>query len=125
QQIMDMPEYYLTACEMDIFRNKTEEIVSAINPAAESFDLVELGAGDAMKSSYLLKYLVENGSDFTYMPIDISGNILSLLEDKFSSQLPTLKVCPLEGEYFEMLDKAQVISNRRKVILFLGSNIGN
>lgn len=125
QQIMAMPEYYLTNCELDIFQNKTEELAKAISNINESFDLIELGAGDAMKSSYLLKNLVDKGMDFTYMPIDISGNILSVLQENLTKKLPELKIVPLEGEYFSMLDKAAGISKRKKVVLFLGGNIGN
>lgn len=125
QQIMMMPEYYLTQCELDIFKNKTGEIFDSIIADHTPFDLIELGAGDAMKSTYLLKFLTEKGVDFTYMPIDISGNILSVLSNKLSNELPELEILPLEGEYFEMLDKATYISERRKVVLFLGGNIGN
>ncbi|AZA84373.1 L-histidine N(alpha)-methyltransferase [Chryseobacterium lactis] len=125
QQIMAMPEYYLTHCELNIFQNKTEELAKAISNINESFDLIELGAGDAMKSSYLLKNLVEKGTDFTYMPIDISGNILTVLQKNLQEKLPELKILPLEGEYFDMLDKATGISKRKKVVLFLGGNIGN
>lgn len=125
QQIMKMPEYYLTNCELDIFKNKTSEIAKWIASAETPFDLIELGAGDAMKSTYLLKYLSENNIECTYMPIDISGNILSELNEKLDKELPSLEVISLEGEYFDMLDKATKISTRRKVVLFLGGNIGN
>jgi len=125
QEIMAMPEYYLTKCELDIFKNKTENLTSLIVSENEPFDLIELGAGDAMKSTYLLKYLVEKGRDFTYMPIDISGNILSILNEKLNSKVPELEIISLEGDYFEMLDKAASMSARKKVVLFLGSNIGN
>lgn len=125
QQIMAMPEYYLTDCELDIFKNKTKKIADAINFLDSPFDLIELGAGDAMKSSYLLKYLTKENIDFTYMPIDISGNILSVLNEKLNNEIPKLEIVSLEGEYFDMLDKATSISKRRKVVLFLGGNIGN
>lgn len=125
QEIMKMPEYYLTNCELDIFKNKTDQLADAIVSNDTPFDLIELGAGDAMKSSYLLKNLVDKGVDFTYMPIDISGNILSVLNEKLSSELPNLDIISLEGDYFDMLDKATSISKRRKVVLFLGGNIGN
>ncbi|WP_313004027.1 L-histidine N(alpha)-methyltransferase [Chryseobacterium gleum] len=125
QKIMAMPTYYLTRCELDIFKNKTDELIELLIPGTESFDLIELGAGDAMKSTYLLEKLVSKGVDFTYMPIDISGNILSILQEKLSNRLPEMKITCLEGDYFEMLQKAAALSNRRKVVLFLGSNIGN
>jgi len=124
QEIMAMPEYYLTQCELDIFKNKTRELSDAIGVSA-SFDLIELGAGDAMKSSFLLEHLCDLGSDFTYMPIDISGNILSVLKENLTQKIPALQIVPLEGDYFDMLDKATQLSERRKVVLFLGGNIGN
>lgn len=125
QKIMAMPEYYLTRCELDIFKNKTSELAQAIRSDEQPFDLIELGAGDAMKSTYLLKYLSEKRADFTYMPIDISGNILSVLENNLKDKLPEINIKTLEGEYFQMLKKAMKLSSRRKVILFLGGNIGN
>ena len=125
QKIMAMPEYYLTRCELDIFKNKTYELAEAIRSDEQPFDLIELGAGDAMKSTYLLKYLSEKRADFTYMPIDISGNILSVLENNLKDKLPEINIKTLEGEYFQMLKKAMKLSSRRKVILFLGGNIGN
>lgn len=125
QQIMNMPEYYLTDCELEIFTRKKNEIAKAVRAFDEPFDLVELGAGDATKSSYLLEYLVAQNADFTYMPIDISANIISILEENLTSKIPEIKMTGLNGEYFEMLDKANEISSRRKVILFLGGNIGN
>lgn len=125
QQIMNMPEYYLTGCEMEIFSRKSDELAKAIQAFDAPFDLVELGAGDATKSSHLLQYLVDQNADFTYMPIDISGNIISVLQERLSKEIPDLGLVGLNGEYFEMLDKANSISARRKVILFLGGNIGN
>lgn len=125
QRIMDMPEYYLTACELEIFRDKTAELAEVLHVQREPFDLIELGAGDAMKSSFLLQHLVRQKVDFTYMPIDINGHVLSALHDRLDQELPDLPVVPLHGEYLEMLRKAAERSDRRKVILFLGSNIGN
>lgn len=125
QQIMDMPEYYLTRAELEIFSNRAEELATAIQAGNQPFDLIELGAGDASKSKFLLSHLVTQGVDFTYCPIDISGHILKELEDKFAQEIPKLKVNSLEGEYFEMLEQATKYSERRKVVLFLGGNIGN
>lgn len=125
QEIMTLPDYYLTRCEMDIFENKTAEIAMGISADKTPFDLIELGAGDASKSMHLLRYLKNLDTDFRYMPIDISGNILSVLNEKLNIEVPGLEIVCLEGEYFEMLHKASQLSSRRKVILFLGSNIGN
>ncbi len=125
QEIMEMPEYYLTRCELDIFKNRTAELASIISKGAQPFDLIELGAGDASKSSFLLKYLINEGVEFTYRPIDISGNILHELEDRLGNEIPELKIDSLQGEYFEMMAEATSLTPRRKVVLFLGGNIGN
>ena len=125
QQIMDMPEYYLTDCELDIFKNQTADMAAMIQQSETPFDLIELGAGDARKSTFLLRHLAAQTADFTYMPIDISENILQILANNLKKELPEGSIIPLAGEYFDMLEKAYALSTNRKVVLFLGSNIGN
>ncbi len=125
QKIMAMPEYYLTRCELDIFKNKTVQLANIIMEDNTPFDLIELGAGDATKSTYLLQFLSALKSDFSYMPIDISGNILNVLQKKLKNEVHDLDVICLQGDYFEMLTKAAKLSARRKVVMFLGGNIGN
>jgi L-histidine N-alpha-methyltransferase len=125
QELMNCGEYYPTNCELEIFTQQTADICRAMIDDGDAFDLIELGAGDAMKSSILLKYLLEQKADFTYLPIDISDNVISYLNVTLPITLPGLQVAGLNGEYFDMLKKAASISKRRKVVLFLGSNIGN
>lgn len=125
QDLMNCEEYYPTNCELEIFSKKTAEVCNAIIGNGDPFDLIELGAGDAMKSTYLLKYLLEQKVDFNYLPIDISSNVISYLNITLPVTLPGLKMTGLNGEYFDMLSRAAAISDRRKVVMFLGSNIGN
>jgi len=125
QDLMNCEEYYPTNCETEIFSEKTAEICDALIGEGDAFDLIELGAGDATKSAYLLKYLMENGADFSYLPIDISSNVISYLNITLPVTLPGLQMTGLNGEYFDMLTKAASISSKRKVVMFLGSNIGN
>ena len=124
-QIMNLPEYYLTNAEMDIFSNKTEELITALNCTTDKpFDIIELGAGDGSKTIKLLESLVELEMNFSYQPVDISQNALDGLEKKLKIQLPNLEVETQQGEYFEVLESLKDTS-RKKVVLFLGSNIGN
>jgi L-histidine N-alpha-methyltransferase len=125
QELMDCPEYYPTNCELEIFQTKTTELAQTIIADGDAFDLIELGAGDATKSSHLLKYLQNREIDFTYLPIDISSNVINYLTVKLPLTIPGLKITGLNGQYFDMLKKAASLSNRRKVVLFMGSNIGN
>jgi len=125
QELMGCEEYYPTNCEMEIFTSQTAEICKAIIAGGDAFDLIELGAGDATKSTQLLKYLIDNKADFTYLPIDISENVISYLNITLPLTLPGINITGLNGEYFDMLKKAAAISNKRKVVMFLGSNVGN
>ncbi|NEU07965.1 L-histidine N(alpha)-methyltransferase [Flavihumibacter sp. R14] len=125
QQIMRCPEYYPTDCELEILSGQTAEILHLIRERQETFDLVELGAGDALKSSYLLKYLIGQGVSFTYYPIDISSNVIESLTHRLPAEIPGLVVKGLNGEYFNMLEQAAMQSSNPKLVLFLGSNIGN
>jgi L-histidine N-alpha-methyltransferase len=125
QEIMDCPEYYLTKCELEILSKQSHSIIDFMLSRHESFDVVELGAGNALKSGYFLRELIHKNVPFTYYPIDISFNVISLLEKELPEAIPRLKMHTLCGEYIEMLKKASALSDRPKVILFLGSNIGN
>ncbi len=125
QEIMLLPEYYLTRCEMEIFSTQTEALGGLITKQFKQFDVLELGAGDATKSTYFLRHLYDSGHDFTYYPIDISEHVIQLLEDEMPHRIPGLQVHGLNGDYFDMIRKSYEVSNRRKVVLFLGSTIGN
>ncbi|MBU1369790.1 MAG: L-histidine N(alpha)-methyltransferase [Bacteroidetes bacterium] len=123
QQIMHMPEYYLTDCEMDIFKEKGDAIIQAFGMNGQAFDLIELGAGDGLKTKVLLEKLCQLKKDFTYIPVDISATALNDLEKSIRRILPEIKMSGLKGDYFEMLSHWQ--HQKPKVLLFLGSNLGN
>ncbi len=123
QQIMDLPEYYPTRAEMEILTRQPADIAAAL-PYHEPFNIIELGAGDGLKTKELLKYLVGQRTDFTYMPIDISGEAMQQLEGKLAADLPGLDVRPLVGDYFEVLNSLDS-EGRPNLYLFLGGNIGN
>ncbi|WP_405575829.1 L-histidine N(alpha)-methyltransferase [Winogradskyella sp. Asnod2-B02-A] len=124
-EIMNLPEYYLTRSELDIFQNKTQDLISALQLKSDSyFELIELGAGDGLKTKKLLSALDNQQYKFDYLPIDISANALNLLKEDLSEVLPNVSVKTQAGDYFEVLASLKE-SNKPKVILFLGSNIGN
>lgn len=125
QQIMACPEYYLTRSEMEILHYQTEELCAVILKKFKEFDIVELGAGDATKSVHLLQQLKKSAKDFTYFPVDISKNIIHTLENELPQRIKGLKVKGLHGDYFDMIRQAYAVSQRRKIVLFLGSSIGN
>lgn len=124
-EIMNLPEYYLTRSEFDIFKNKTQDLIQHLGLEKNTFfELIELGAGDGTKTKQLLKSLSKENYSFNYLPIDISHNALSLLKKDLQNSLPKVLVHTQQGDYFEVLASLKQ-SNHPKVVLFLGSNIGN
>jgi dimethylhistidine N-methyltransferase len=125
QEIMQLPEYYLTRAEFEIFRTQTAEIFEAFANGNSEFDVIELGAGDGTKTAVLIDHILEQTQDFSYSPIDISQEALDFLSTKFSRKFPKLLMKPKIGDYFHILETLKTASSGRKILLFLGSNIGN
>lgn len=124
-EIMNLPEYYLTRSEWDIFKNKTQQLVDAFEVQPDThFELIELGVGDGSKTKELLRFLANRNFTFDYLPIDISENALQLLKENIQEELPNVKVATQQGDYFEVLASLKK-SKKPKIVLFLGSNIGN
>lgn len=125
QQIMAMPEYYLTNSEYEIFSQQRQEISSAIKAWDAPFNLIEFGAGDGYKTKLLLRSLVASSASFTYYPVDISQHILDELKQQLDKEFPELEVRPLQHDYFQALNSLSALNSHRNITLFLGSNIGN
>jgi dimethylhistidine N-methyltransferase len=125
QQIMKLPEYYLTGAELEIFSTQTEAIRRVFGNGDNDFDLIELGAGDGTKTAVLVDHFLKHNTDITYSPIDISQEALDALSAKFNAEFPDLKMETRNGDYFKILKSLKNGGRRRKILLFLGSNIGN
>ena len=125
QDIMKMPEYYLTDCEYEIFASQKKQIIDEFSDDSIRFDLIELGSGDGLKTKVLLDAMVGRMINFSYVPIDISRKANIELKKSLAYEIPSLKVKAQTGDYFRVMKKINGYSGLRKVIFFLGSNIGN
>ncbi len=123
QEIMNMPEYYPTNAEFEILSLQSKQIIESLE-FNTPFNIIELGAGDGLKTFKLLEYLVNNEVPFNYMPIDISEQAIEALTTRLKEQLPNLNVIPKVGDYFEVL-KHHKKNEHQNLLLFLGGNIGN
>ncbi|MFT5752372.1 MAG: L-histidine N-alpha-methyltransferase [Flavobacteriales bacterium] len=124
QDIMAMPSYYLTDAEFEIFETQKNTIVEIFSDE-KGFELIELGAGDGKKTKILLKELANQQKDFVYLPIDISQNVLNGLKTSVNIEIPEVNIKPQQGSYFDVLEQLAQYNSRKKVIMVLGSNIGN
>ena len=125
QQIMQLPEYYLTRAELAILQENAARLLSCFSAKNQPFSLIELGAGDGLKTKVLLHRFCQAKANFIYVPIDISANALLQLSQTVKAEIPEVEIKPLCLDYFQGLDLLGQQSAMRKVVLFLGSSIGN
>ncbi len=124
RKIMELDEYYLTRAELSIFQESKNEIKELLT-GSQPFRLIELGAGDGAKTQVLLTHFMEESIDFSYHPVDISPNVLDILERNIKSNIPGIHIEPLAGDYLQILHDVRIENHQRNVVFFLGSNIGN
>lgn len=122
-KITELPEYYLTQCELNILHSQAKSI--AQRAPKESFHLIEFGAGSFHKPSILIEEFLRQGLEFEYVPIDISKAALDTLSRDMSERFPELKLHGLVTDYFTGIRWLNAHYHRRNFVLFLGSNIGN
>jgi len=125
QQIMELPEYYLTRLEYEILVTRKSDIGQLFLNSHQAFDLVDLGAGDAKKTKVLLRELLDRDAAMRYVPVDISTNSITALVENLKVEFPGLEVAPQIGTYHQVLDRLKTSPATRRIFLLLGSNIGN
>lgn len=119
--ICELPEYYLTRAETEILQSHASEI-AALFP--QDVTVVELGSGSAVKTRLLLKALL-SGRQVRYVPIDICRPVLEESAADLLQRFPSLEIIAVAAEYDEGLRHLPRESDRPRLILWLGSNIGN
>src|SRR5581483_2858048 len=121
ERITELPEYYLTRTERAILSEYADEIISA---AGNPETLVELGAGSASKTTLLLDAAVVARGRANYVPIDVSSAALRDAQSRIRALCPGVNVQPIHAEYTPGLAKLPRFAGR-KLVLFIGSSIGN
>lgn len=125
QDIMNLPEYYLTRKEFSVLTEHTSAMLGSLIETGEKFNMVELGAGDGLKTKILIKYLAKQSFPFRYFPIDISSSVLRHLEHDLLSNFKDIEVRPVASTYVNALKDCVWKNGARNLMLFLGGNIGN
>jgi L-histidine N-alpha-methyltransferase len=121
--ICELEEYYPTRCEAEILTSHTADILKRAGSA--SLDIVDLGAGDGRKTNIVLKAALKQLQRVRYVPIDISESAMAALVKQTRAKFPKLEMGGIVSEYFDGLHLLRKDSDRRTLVLFLGSNIGN
>ena len=121
EQITQLPEYYLTRTERLIFETHAGEI---LQQAGSSLTMIELGAGTASKTRILIEELMRRQTRALFYPIDVSSSALGEAVRQLGRQFPALRVNPIVTDYTCDVSALARISGR-KLVLYIGSSIGN
>lgn len=123
RQIMALEEYYPTDLERRILEVDGPAIAERF--AGRTLDVVDLGAGDGSKTFLLLRQLQRAGADVRFVPIDISDGAMATLYELAAREIPDVPVAGVVGDYVAGLRWLASQDDRERLVLFLGSNIGN
>ncbi len=121
ERITELPAYYLTRCETEIFQAHASEIASMMPPDSS---LVEFGSGSSKKTRLLIEALLAKQGSLRYAPIDISADFLRSTAEELLADYPDITIEAIAGEYFDVAARLPTNGSPR-LVLFLGSNIGN
>jgi len=138
-EITERPEYYLTRTERAILAHHADAMLAraAGREAAQleslSLDgigctrlrIAELGAGSADKTRLLLKAAVAQQGTVIYEPVDVSFTALEEAKDRIEFEIPGVTVMPRVEDYTQGLDFETLAFGERRLVLYIGSSIGN
>ncbi|AZZ80043.1 MULTISPECIES: L-histidine N(alpha)-methyltransferase [Gordonia] len=122
-EITRLPEYYPTRRETAILRARAAEIADATQAQV----MVELGSGTSTKTRLLLDAFSAATPDaerFTYVPVDVSTEMLTTTADVLSADYPGIDVVPVVADFTEP-DLRLPDADGPRLAVFLGGTIGN
>lgn len=118
EAICELPEYYPTRAETEIFITYAEDIAAAVGSGAT---LIDLGAGSCRKAARLFPML----QPAQYVPVDISVNFLRDAVDKLQQDFPDLDMVAIGTDFSGKLELPDVVRADKRLFFYPGSSIGN
>jgi L-histidine N-alpha-methyltransferase len=118
-RITRLPEYYLTRRERTIL----EAQAPAIAAISGADTLVELGSGTSEKTRILLDAFSQRGRLRRFVPVDVSREVLEQGAVAIAARYGGVEVTALVADFERHL--AHIPGDGRRLVVFLGSTIGN
>ena len=116
--ITRLPEYYLTRVEEALLDRLAPPLMRRLAPA----DIVELGSGFSVKTQRLLA--ARGGTPLRYTPVDVDEATVAASAARLLGHDGQLEVHAVIGDFERHLAHVPAAAGRR-LVLFLGSTIGN
>ncbi|MEO1669602.1 MAG: L-histidine N(alpha)-methyltransferase [Cyanobacteria bacterium J06631_2] len=121
EQICELPEYYPTRTEASILQQYGTEIIAR----TQAIELIELGSGSSSKTRYLFDAYRSQDASLYYVPVDVSDSILKTSAKDLLADYSQLKIQGKVATYSQALQQLAHSNIGKRMIIFLGSSIGN
>lgn len=118
-QITRLPEYYPTRTEAWILQDRAADIAAA----SGADTLVELGSGTSEKTRLLLDAMRDSGALKRFIPFDVDPSVLRDAAGALHAEYPDIEIEVVCGDFEQDLGTVPKVG--RRMVVFLGSTIGN
>ena len=120
ERITRLPEYYPTRTEAALLAHLASPLVGTLSRG----DIVEIGPGSSEKTRRVLDALNGNRGQVRYVPLDVDRVTLETSARRLLRDYPELDIHAVAGDFERDLAHVPPPVGRR-IVLFLGSTIGN
>ena len=120
ERITELPEYYPTRTESALLAEILPGLIEDFLPD----DIVEIGAGSSEKTRRVLDAVTAGGRAVRYVPLDVDRLTLEASAERLLRDYPSLSVHAVVGDFERDLTHVPPPAGRR-LVMFLGSTIGN
>ena len=124
EQITELPEYYLTRTERAILATHADRMIAQAADGRR-LRIAELGAGSASKTRLLLAAAARRQGVVEYEPLNDSMSPLEVARERIEREIPGVEVAPRLVDYAHELDLEPSDAGERRLVLYIGSSIGN
>ena len=119
ERITELPEYYLTRVETELLESSALDLIEMCRPD----ELIEIGSGYSRKTQILIEAMREVRSGVRYVPFDVSEEALVDAARRLVARYPFLEIQGVVGDFGS--DLPRIPHGGRRLVIFLGSTIGN
>lgn len=119
ERITELPEYYLTRCEIGILSEHADDIADVIAPRAA---LVEFGSGSSTKTRIVLHAAKSLAA---YVPVDLSSEFVSAQVESLRQEYPHIAMLPVAADFSQPFALPETVAMLPGAGFFPGSTIGN
>jgi dimethylhistidine N-methyltransferase len=119
ERITELPEYYLTRCDVGILTEHADDIARLI---ADHAALIEFGSGSSGKTRIVLS---RAKSLTAYVPVDVSAEFLRQQADTLQQEYPDIVMLPVVADFAQPFRLPSAVEKLPRAGFFPGSTIGN